>query len=307
MPIASALKPLRWIGDKRMKIAVTGATGFLGRHIIQALLAHGHGAVALSRRPLPSDAVPHLPFDLGRVCPSKDDLVKLGIDGLVHCAWDFSPQSAAEYTRVNVEAARRLVDAASEGGVRRVIDISSMSAFPGCRSLYGKAKLDVEAIFLGAGGMILRPGLIWGNKAAGMVGTLDGLVKRLPVVPLIGSGGKALFLVHVEDLAQLICRIMEAPAFPARAILTAAFPEAVSLRRILEIRAGSYGLSRSFVPVPWQLVWLALRSFEIVAPGKGPRSDSVLGFIYSDTAPKFDPAQLSALGFSGFRRYGAAG
>jgi nucleoside-diphosphate-sugar epimerase len=290
-----------------MKIAVTGATGFLGRHIVQALLAGGHGAVALSRRLLPSEAVPHLSFDLGRVCPSADDFAKLGIEGLVHCAWDFSPSSATEYARVNIQGARRLIEAATKGGVQHLIDISSMSAFPGCRSLYGKAKLDVEAIFSGAGGMILRPGLIWGENAAGMVGTLDGLVKRLRIVPLIGSGAKSLFLVHVEDLAELICRIVEAPAFPACAILTAAYPESVPLRRILEMRARSYGLSRAFLPVPWQLVWFALRSLEMIAPGKGPRSDSVLGFIYSDPAPDFDAAQLSALGFSGFRRYAVAG
>jgi nucleoside-diphosphate-sugar epimerase len=198
-----------------------------------------------------------------------------------------------------------LVDAARQGGVRHFIDISSMSAFPGCRSLYGKTKLDVEAIFLGAGGMILRPGLIWGEDAAGMVGTLDGLVKRLPIVPLIGSGAQALFLVHVEDLARLICCIFEARTFPAGAILTAAYPEPVPLRRILEIRARTYGLSRTFLPVPWRLIWLTLKSLEMIAPGKGPRSDSVLGFIYSDPAPAFDAAELSALGFPGFRRYAA--
>jgi hypothetical protein len=64
------------------------------------------------------------------------------------------------------------------------------------------------------------------------------------------------------------------------------------------------GLTRAFVPVPWRLVWFALRCVETVAPGgAGPRSDSVLGFIYSDTAPVFDAAQLSALGFAGFRRF----
>ncbi len=285
-----------------MKVAVSGATGFLGRHIVQALLAQGHQAVALSRRPFADNAVPHLAFDLGRLCPTPDDFTRLGIGGLVHCAWDFVPRGA-EYARVNLGGAQRLLAAAKEGGVSHLIDISSMSAFPGCRSTYGKIKLQVEAIFAEAGGMILRPGLIWGDRPGGMVATLDGLVRRLRVVPMIGSGTHPLFLVHVDDLADLVCRIAEAPAFPAGAILTAAFDEAVPLRRILEIRAKRFGLARSFFPVPWQLVWLGLRCVETVARGSGPRSDSVLGFVYSDAAPHFDAAQLSMLGFAGFRRF----
>src|SRR5258708_2080741 len=303
MPIASLPKLQHWIGVERMKVAVSGATGFLGHHIIEALLAHGHEAVALSRGPFVHDAVPHLAFDLGRLSPTPADFAALGLEGVVHWAWDFSARGA-RYAQINLCGAQRLVEAAKQGGVRHLIDISSMSAFPGCRSHYGKIKLQVETIFSRAGGMILRPGLIWGDKPGGMVGTLDGLVKRLRVVPMIGSGMHPLFLVHVSDVAELVCRIFEAPVFPAHAILTTAFDEAVPLRRILEIRARRFGLRRAFVPVPWRLIWLALRCLATIAPGRaGARSDSVLGFIYSDTAPYFDSAQLSALGFAGFRRY----
>ncbi len=84
MPIASLPKLQHWIGVERMKVAVSGATGFLGHHIIEALLAHGHEAVALSRGPFVHDAVPHLAFDLGRLCPTPDDFAGLGIEGLVH-------------------------------------------------------------------------------------------------------------------------------------------------------------------------------------------------------------------------------
>ena len=307
MPIASLPRLRRWTGVERMKVAVSGATGFLGRHIIEALLAHGHEPVALSRRPFVHNAVPHLAFDLGRVCPTPGDFARLGIEGLVHCAWDFRARGE-QYARLNLSGTQLLVEAAKQGGIGRLIDISSMSAFPGCRSNYGKVKLHVETIFSDAGGVILRPGLIWGDKPGGMVGTLDALVKRLRVVPMIGSGTHPLFLVHVDDLAELVRRIFEAPIFPARAILTAAFNEPVPLRRILEVRARRLGLTRAFVPVPWQLVWLGLRSMETVTPGgAGPRSDSVLGFIYSDTAPVFDAAQLSALGFAGFRRFAENG
>lgn len=286
-----------------MRIAVTGATCFLGRRIVSALQAHGHDAVSLSRRPFGMDDVPHLPFDLAGSCPTPEDLEKFGIEALVHCAWDYSPQRASQYAEVNIEGARRLLDAAKRSRVTRLVCISSMSAFAGCRSTYGRTKLEVEALFADAGGVILRPGLIWGENAGGMVGTLDGLVRRLPIVPMIGNGTHPLFLVHADDLAELICRVLEAPAFPARKIFTAAFEEAVPLRRILELRAQAFGLSRMFLPVPWQLIWLGLRGVELVVPGKGPRSDSVLGFIYSNTAPHFEAPERLVRGFPGFRRF----
>jgi nucleoside-diphosphate-sugar epimerase len=299
------MKRQHWTGAERMRVAVSGGTGFLGRHIIAALRAHGHQPVSLSRRPFAENEVPHLPLDLASTCPSAEDFRRLEIEALIHCAWDFGSPNTAQYGRANIEGARRLVEAATQAGVKRLLDISSMSAFPGCRSTYGHTKLAVEAIFADAGGMVLRPGLIWGESAGSIVGTLDGLVRRLPVVPLIGSGNHALFLVHVEDLAELVCRIVAAPVFPAGRLVTAAVDEPVPLRRILELRAQRLGVARAFLPVPWRLIWLLLRAVETVAPGRGPRSDSVLGFIYSDPAPRFEALHQLAPGFRGFRRFTA--
>src|SRR5258708_38273633 len=110
MPIASLPKLQHWIGVERMKVAVSGATGFLGHHIIEALLAHGHEAVALSRGPFDHDAVPHLAFDLVRLCPTPDDFAGLGTEGLVHCAWDFSPRGPRS-AQINLGASQRLAAA----------------------------------------------------------------------------------------------------------------------------------------------------------------------------------------------------
>ncbi len=78
-----------------------------------------------------------------------------------------------------------LFDMAVSSGVRRTITLSSMSAYPGTRQLYGRAKLDVEVPALNRGMVVVRPGLVYGPGWGGMAGTLRRLA-NLPVLPDFG-------------------------------------------------------------------------------------------------------------------------
>ena len=136
-----------------------------------------------------------------------------------------------------------------------------------------------------------------------MVGTLDRLIERLPIVPMIGSGRQPLLLTHVDDLAKLSVLCLTADSERVPAIITAAWPIPVLLKRILRKRAAERGRSPALLPVPWHFIWLALKVPELLGIDIGLRSDSVIGFIYSDQAPHFDDTGLAAMGFSGFRPF----
>src|SRR5206468_10991476 len=105
-------------------------------------LARRGTAYAMTRRPSG-------PSDIGWAFDAQDSLVQdlraRKVSVLVHAAWDFSALTAADIHRVNVEGSARLFQLAREAGVRRIVLISSISAFNGARSLYGRAKLEVEA------------------------------------------------------------------------------------------------------------------------------------------------------------------
>lgn len=260
-----------------MSIAVTGAAGFVGRHVAAALRARGHGIVALTRRPLAG--ADHLLFDLQAAVPSEEELRRHDVTAVIHAAWDVSPRTLEQARRVNVVPSMRLAEAAKKAGAC-LIAVSSMSAFEGCRSVYGRAKLEMEQAVLAQGGLVLRPGLVWSDRPGGMVGTLDKLV-RLPVVPVIAGGGK-LYAVHADDLAEVIVRAVEAPAPPQT--LTVAHPRAYGLREIMQRRASG---RRLFLPVPWPLAWLAARIAEICVPKSGLRADSVSGLVHADRNPVF--------------------
>jgi nucleoside-diphosphate-sugar epimerase len=265
-----------------MTVAVSGAGGFVGRQIVAALRARGHAVVAMSRAPVAG--LEHLAFDLRGEVPPAEQLRQHGVTALVHAAWDFSASGLDEARRINVAATARLAQEAAAVGAS-LIAISTMSAFPGCRSVYGQSKLEMEQLFLQQGGLVLRPGLVWNASPGGMVGTLDRLA-RLPVAPVISGGGK-LYTIHADDLAALIIRAVETP--PAAQVLTVAHPRPWSLREILQLRAQVAGRHPLLLPVPWPLAWLGVRLIQSLKPKSGLRADSVTGLVHANPHPIFAP------------------
>jgi nucleoside-diphosphate-sugar epimerase len=283
-----------------MKIAVTGATGFLGKRVIQKLQEHGHETVQLVRQPTADLAIP---FSLGSQTPKGEDFLRLGIEGLVHCAWDFSARTFEHSLRVNVAGTKKLVDAAISGGVKQFLFISTMSAFENCESIYGQSKLAAEHIFTSIGGVVLRPGLIWGDNPGGMVGTLSALATKATVIPMIGSGRDVLYLVHEDDLTELIAMGIGNPKLPQIPYLTAAALQAVSFREILQTLAKRAHNSPLLVPIPWRIIFLGLKLLELLWIKLPIRSDSVIGLIKSNPNVIFHQDILKHTGFLGFRKF----
>jgi nucleoside-diphosphate-sugar epimerase len=286
------------------RYGVTGASGYLGNRLIALLHAQGRPVVALGRR-RPAVDVPFLSYDLREGVADPNALREARIDALVHAAYDFSVTAPAQVHAVNVEGTARLLDAAANAGVGRFIEISTMSAFDGCASVYGQAKLAIERLVAERKGLSLRPGLIWGPRPGGMVGTLYKAAGSLPVVPLIGSGKALQYLVRDSDVAELVVRLAEQPQLPAVPYLTVCHEQPLQFREILRRMAEAQGRRPTLVPVPAALVKLGLRVVERVLPGRGLRADSVTGLIHANPAPVFRADVLAALGMPPFQAFDA--
>jgi nucleoside-diphosphate-sugar epimerase len=270
--------------------AITGSNGYVGGCLKIFFAARGREILELTRRPkLDTRAVI---FQLGaEISPAS----LAGARALVHCAYDFNPLRWEEICAVNVDGTRKLFQAARAADISKIVHISSISAFDSCRSLYGKAKLETEKIALDHGALVIRPGLVYGNKAGGMFGKLVEQVRQSSVIPMIGDGSQIQFLVHNEDLAAFIERYANDEIKIASCILTAAHEQPWAFRQLLLEIARRLNRNIRFVPLPWRVLWAGLKTTEACGVRLNFRSDSLVSLMYQNPKPDFSPNAAAGL------------
>lgn len=247
------------------RVVVFGGTGFLGRRVVRHLLDHACALRVASRHPERGDAIfsasPQLQLvraDIGEEA-SVGDAVRDAF-AAVNAVSLYAERGNQTFHSVHVEAAERLARHAREAGVARLVHVSGIGADPASPSPYirsrGEGEQAVRAAFPGT--TIIRPAIMFGPDDAFLM-PLTGLLRRFPVFPMFGGGGTRLQPAHVEDVAEAIARIIDAPQ--AEALYELAGPRIYTYKELLEAVSGHFGLRRAFVPVPfgmWRaLAWLA--------------------------------------------------
>lgn len=202
-----------------MIIALTGATGFIGRPLLARLLAEGHTVRALARRPetLPKSK------DLLAMKGDLDDAAVLaelvaGVDGVIHLAGVVAAADPAAFERVNAAGSRRLAAALQAGNPQAaVLVVSSLAARQAHLSPYAASKAGGERAFDGLADVrIVRPPAVYGP---GDKGTLP-IFQQLSQGWLTAPRGPHLFsMIHVDDLVSLLATLAVGTAgAPARLI-----------------------------------------------------------------------------------------
>ncbi len=249
-------------------IGVTGANGYVGGRIIAHLRASGIEAIALVRRPPPGDALARR-YELGE--PLERSLLD-GIETVVHAAYDASAQGPDVRVR-NVTGSMALLEGLRERAGRMLM-VSSLSAFEGTASRYGRAKLELERAVLERDGIVFRPGLVFGAAAGGLFGAMVSALSRRALVPMIGGGSQRLFVTHDEQLSELVAALVTGRVDAAGPIF-AAHEVPTTLRAIAEQIARAGGHRLIAIPLPAALVALGLRSAEAAGIRLPFRSDSL--------------------------------
>jgi nucleoside-diphosphate-sugar epimerase len=282
-------------------VAITGAGGFVGSRLARRFEGDGWAVIRLSH----SDPGGTLHFQLGE--PVDPELLK-GIGALIHCAYDFGPRRREAIRRVNVDGSRLLLAAAKDAGVARIAVMSTISAFEGCRSEYGRAKLEIESAALEAGALVVRSGLVYGDgepDAGGMIGSLARSAQR-GLVPLVDGGVHPQYLIHEEDLYRLLRRYCAGELESLGKPLVAASPRAWTLRDLLAELARRQGRSPRFLAIPWQPVWAGLRLAELAHLPVPYRSDSLISLIHQDRRPDFQALANAGIKAREFASVGGA-
>jgi nucleoside-diphosphate-sugar epimerase len=273
-------------------VALTGANGYVGSVIIDALRKDAQ-VLGLVRSPKGADQT-FWSFDAD---PERlaNELRDHGVTHLLHAAWDMKATSISELKRSCLTGSRNLFAAAWSAGVRRLIFISSISAFDGARSAYGRCKLEVEAMALQADGIVLRLGLVYGERGGGLFENLRQVVRASRFVPMIGAGKTPQYLLHERALAHIVRCAVRGDFDGESRPITVAEPQPIPFRNILAHIAAKEGRSVSLIRLPWPIVYVALWSAERLGLHLKFRSDSVLSYVYQDTAPDFSQMRMHGI------------
>lgn len=216
---------MRWPTLRPMRFFITGATGFIGGHLVEHLTRAGHDVRGMARSEAGAAAVrafggTPVTADLDTI--SVADLA--GVDVIVHAAAQLTGLDRAAYLRVNVDGTRRLLDLARAAGVRRfvligteaalfaghdLVDIDETHPYPARpRYLYAETKALAEQLVLAADGpdltaLSVRPRLVWGPRDTSVAPAIAEMAAR-GRFRWIDGGRQATSTTHVRNLARAV-------------------------------------------------------------------------------------------------------
>lgn len=250
-------------GPTQMHILLTGADGFIGSALVEALAARSHALtlcvrdVAAASRRWPRHRVIAADFVIDDRAESWVGRLA-GVDAVINAVGIFRERGAQTFAAVHTRAPVALFQACAAMGVKRVVQVSALGAAPDAVSAFLRSKFAADAALqtLPVMSTVVRPSLVFAGEGASarLFLTLAGS----PATPLPGGGGQCLQPIHRDDLVAAVASLLEMPQPPP--VLEAVGPTPLRLREYLAILRRGLGLGRPrFIPVPRFLVRMAAR------------------------------------------------
>ena len=248
-----------------MKIAVTGASGFIGQHVVADLAARGDQVVAIRRRFEPRAVAEQL----------------AGAAAVVHLAGLISAARERDFVAANVDATRIIAQAARDARVR-MVHISSLAAAgpapasaprseadpPQPLTPYGRSKLAGERVLAETTGLrwiALRPGVVYGPRDRALFALFRMAARG--VLPVVGRSGAAYTFIHVADLVRTIAAAIP-PDVDGEAIFVG-HPVPVTPRALVDGIRAAVAPGARVVHVPMALTRVAALAGEIAQRAAG--------------------------------------
>ncbi|HET8747328.1 MAG TPA: NAD(P)H-binding protein [Ramlibacter sp.] len=194
-----------------MRVLLTGATGFIGRAVAQALRQRGHAVVPATRRPPPGGGE-HVQADFAAVPPRDWWVPRLaGIDAVVNAIGILREQGGQTFEALHHRAPAELFHACHAAGVRCVVQVSALGADARGRTGYHRSKKAADDVLraLPLRSAIVQPSLVYGP--GGTSAALFNKLAAAPVLPFPAGGRMLVQPVHLHDVVQGIVHLVEEP------------------------------------------------------------------------------------------------
>jgi NADH dehydrogenase len=239
-------------------VTVFGGSGFLGRHVVRALLKRGWRVRAAVRRP---DLAGHLqPLGMvGWVQPVQANLryrwsvdrAVTGADAVVNLVAILSETGRQRFEAVNSAGARAVAEATRAAGIDRLVHVSAIGADPDSPSAYARSKAAGETAVRETipGGVIFRPSIMFGPEDR-FFNRFASLARVFPAFPLFGGGHTRFQPVFAGDVARAIADAVEGKV-PGGKVYELGGPEVKTFRECLELMLATIERRRLLIPVPW--------------------------------------------------------
>ena len=246
-------------------VAITGATGFIGRHVAADLAARGVAVTSIvrpdSRHQAPPDStVVRAPLETAALREAV-----AGRDAVIHLAGLVASVNAQAYFTVNTDGTRAVAEAALHSGAR-LIHVSSLAAAgpasasaphretdtPRPLTPYGRSKLESERLVAAMSGLrsiVLRPGVVYGATDRAVFPLFRAAERGL--LPLVGRPGAAYAFVHVDDVVRAIVAAVERTEVGGAVFVAHETP--VTARDLIDAIAAAVGRPGRIVRVPMAL------------------------------------------------------
>ncbi len=191
-----------------MKVAITGGTGFIGKHLARDLVQRGHEVVVIARGLYKRNAEAIEGATFVALDANKTDKLQEafhGCDAVAHCAGTSVEDANQTFQKLHVEGTRSTVIAAERAGVKKFVLVSYLNVRPNVKSEYHTTKWQGEEIVRASklNYTILKAGLIYG-QGDHLLNNLSNLFRKMPVFATVGISEKTVRLIAVEDLVTVI-------------------------------------------------------------------------------------------------------
>lgn len=277
-------------------VTVFGGSGYVGSHLVQRLAADGWRIRVAVRRPHEAQEIRTI-GDVGQVQivqanvrdAASVEAAAQGASVVINLVGLRVQAGKQKFRAIHVEGAGNVARAAATAGASQLIHMSALGADKSSGSPFAQTKADGEEEVREAfpGATIMRPGPIFGPES-GFVSRIAGVIRLMPVQPMIGMGKTRLQPVHVNDVIDAFMTVIGSEGAQAK-VIELGGPDVLTLGEIKKMVAEELERPRLYVPWPFalakingfflQMTWTILRipPFLTTDQVEGLKSDTVVG------------------------------